>query len=126
MARILVVDDEPEVRALFVEALTAAGHAVEAAENGREAVAIATTFNPDVIVLDVFMPEKDGVEALIEIRKAGASCRIVAVSGGGISKNFDFLEVSSTLGADAVVRKPVLPDQLVDVVHACLAGAPGK
>lgn len=126
MARILVVDDEPDVLSLFVEALAEAGHAVETAENGREAVAKAEAFAPEVIVLDVFMPEKDGLEALIEIRKIGKPCRIVAVSGGGISRNFDFLDVSPVLGADVVVRKPVLPDQLVAHVHACLASAPGK
>jgi CheY-like chemotaxis protein len=124
MAKVLIVDDEDEVRSLFVEALREEGHDVQHAENGEKGIALSKIFSPDVIVLDVFMPEKDGVETLHELRSTGSQARIIACSGGGMSKNYDFLELTETFGADLVLKKPILPDQLVQHVRHCISLGP--
>ena len=125
MVKVLVVDDKQEIRRLFAEALQADGHDVELAENGVQCLARARIFQPDVIVLDVFMPDKDGVETLYDLRRLGSPAKVIACSGGGLSENYDFLELTQLFGADLVLRKPILPDQLAHHVRQCLSPGQG-
>lgn len=122
MACILIIDDEPEILSLFAEALSDAGHTVHAAGNGVEGLALAETVRPGVVIVDVFMPEMDGIETILNLRKVTTNVKVIAISGGGMSHNFKFLETSSEMGADVLLRKPILPDALVMSVQACLEG----
>jgi CheY-like chemotaxis protein len=120
MACILIIDDEPEILSLFAEALSEAGHTVHAASNGVEGLAMAEAVSPQAVLVDVFMPEMDGIETILNLRKAYPQTKVIAISGGGMSHNFKFLETSPEMGADMMLRKPILPDQLVVCVHNCL------
>lgn len=126
MARILVVDDEPDVRALFCEILRNAGHTVAEASNGSRALDMVSSAQPDLIVLDIFMPGRDGVEVLIAIRQSYPEIRIVTCSGGGQARIFDFLEMTRKLGADLALLKPILPDEFLRHIEACLASTPDR
>ena len=113
MARILLVDDEPLLRETLKIALQAAGHAVSVAQNGTAALALLTDQSFDVIVTDILMPETDGLEMIMRVRKESGNVRIIAMSGGGRTRNMDMLDFATSFGADAVLAKPFLPKQLI-------------
>ena len=129
MARILVVDDEPENRDLCALTLRDAGHHVVLADNGQSAIDIHRIKPQDVVLLDMFMPIKDGLETLTALRKAQPAPKIIAVSAGwrvtgrrtatdGPPR--DVLDEAQKLGADAVLHKPFDPDDLVRTVETLL------
>lgn len=70
----------------------------------------------DVIVTDVLMPETDGLEMIMRIRKQAKDVRIIAISGGGRTRNMDMLEFAKSFGADTVMAKPFLPKQLIETI----------
>lgn len=118
MARILLVDDEPMLRETLRVALSAAGHAVSIAPDGKAALALlATDASFDVIVTDILMPETDGLEMIMRARKSSSHVRIIAISGGGRTRNMDVLDFATSFGADAVLAKPFLPKQLIASVE---------
>lgn len=129
MARILIVDDEPDLRDVCAVALRHAGHHVVLTDNGESALAIQRAAPQDVIVLDMFMPIKDGLATLAELREGARTPKIVAVSAGwritGRRRaedpaSTDVLEDARARGADAVLRKPFDPDDLVRMVRLLL------
>src|SRR5437870_110517 len=82
MARILVVDDEPEIRDLCAVALRDAGHLVVQADNGQSAIDIHRNHPQDLVLLDMFMPIKDGLETLTALKKNQPAPKVIAVSAG--------------------------------------------
>ncbi|MCP5365879.1 MAG: response regulator [Hyphomicrobiales bacterium] len=121
-----MADDDPGVRSVFAETLLDEGFEVAEAENGKVAVSMCREFSPDVVILDVFMPEQDGIETLAALRRGGFTGKVITCSGGGFSENYDFLKATGQLGADLVLQKPVTPDELVQGVRRCLAGGAGR
>jgi CheY-like chemotaxis protein len=130
MARILVVDDEPEIRDFCALTLREAGHHVVLADNGQMALDIHRIAPQDVVLLDMFMPIKDGLETLTALRKVTPAPKIIAVSAGWRvtgrrharpSVPRDVLDEARDLGADAVMHKPFDPDDLVRTVQDLLA-----
>jgi len=130
MAHILVVDDEPEIRDFCAVALRDAGHQVVLADNGQSAIDIHRIKPQDVVLLDMFMPIKDGLETLTALRQSNPAPKIIAVSAGwrvtgrragteGASR--DVLDEAKALGADAVLHKPFDPDDLVRTVETLLS-----
>jgi len=113
MARILLVDDEQLLRETLKIALQAAGHVVSLAQNGTAALALLADQSFDVIVTDILMPETDGLEMIRRVRKESGNVRIIAMSGGGRTRNMDMLDFATSFGADAVLAKPFLPKQLI-------------
>lgn len=116
MARILLVDDELLLRETLKIALQAAGHTVTVAQNGAAALSLLAGESFDVIVTDILMPETDGLEMIMRVRKESGNVRIIAMSGGGRTRNMDMLEFATSFGADAVLAKPFLPKQLISSV----------
>lgn len=113
MARILLVDDEPMLRDTLKIALNGAGHTVSVAQNGAAALALLAAESFDIIVTDILMPETDGLEMIMRVRKDSGNVRIIAMSGGGRTRNMDMLDFATSFGADAVLAKPFLPKQLI-------------
>src|SRR5271168_11654 len=109
MAQILLVDDDPMVRETIQHILLAEDHEVTTAEDGREAVDRFAATNFDLVVTDIIMPEKDGIEIIKEMRQQRSDIRILAVSGGGRIGNTDFLRIAEKLGAYAIIAKPFDP-----------------
>jgi len=128
MAHILVVDDEPEIRDLCAMTLRDAGHHVVLADNGQSAIDIHRIKPQDLVLLDMFMPIKDGLETLTALRQAPRAPKIIAVSAGwrvtgrrtGDGPPRDVLEEAQALGADAVLHKPFDPEDLVRTVRTLL------
>ena len=122
MARILVVDDEELARFTIREILESAGHEVTEATNGSEAIACQNADPCDLMITDMIMPEKTGVETIVELRRNYPDLKIIAISGGGRAKNLDFLKVAEELGAVKILPKPFSEGELIERVNACLVG----
>lgn len=121
MARILVMDDEELARFTICEMLGAAGHEAFEAKDGNEGIALQRAQHFDLVITDMIMPDKEGVETLIELKSEYPNLKVIAISGGGRTHNMDFLELAKKYGADKVLQKPFSEEQLVECVNACLA-----
>ncbi len=118
MAKILVVDDEPNIQKLLTVALTNRGHEVITANDGLEALAAVETASPDLVVLDVMMPKMDGHRVREELRNRGKSIPILFLSAAGT-----FEEQAEQLHADELVDyipKPFKPSEVADRIEAML------
>ena len=120
MANILVADDEQAIRSILTMVLQMAGHAVEAAANGEEVLRLARKQKFDLIVTDIIMPKKEGIETILELKRLQPAIKVIAISGGGRKGSMDFLHVAQMVGASHTIAKPFEPDDLVAAVKNCL------
>lgn len=120
MARILVIDDEQLARFTMREILESAGHEVEEAKNGAQGIACQKSQPFDVVITDIIMPEKEGVQTIIELRRDYPTLPIIAISGGGRTRNLDFLKIAERYGAKRILAKPFSEEELLDAVGTCL------
>jgi two-component system response regulator (stage 0 sporulation protein F) len=122
MAKVLVVDDEAPIRALISKILVKDGHEVLEAENGQVACNLCSGANIDLIITDLVMPEKNGIEMIIEMKKNHPQLKVIAISGGvGFSGYFDLLSVARLLGAKHIIKKPFTVDDIRKAVNDMLA-----
>jgi CheY-like chemotaxis protein len=106
VARVLVIDDDADIRALLETALALAGHEVVLAADGAEGVERQRETPAHLILVDIFMPEKEGIETILELRQEFPRLPIIAMSGGGRAGNRDFLQQALQLGATRAIAKP--------------------
>jgi len=117
MAKILVIDDEPSVTASLEQALRMAGHKVMLAANGLEGTKQHSAEPADLVITDMFMPEQDGVQTILQFRKLFPGVPVIAMTG---NPNGDILTVAQRLGAVAVFEKPFSTDDLLKAVDKAL------
>jgi CheY-like chemotaxis protein len=117
MAEILVVDDEEMLRSALCRALKSAGHKVTEAANGKEALAAIRSHMPQVMVTDIVMPVKEGIETILEIRRIYGDLKIIAISGGGHEGELSYLRFAEKAGADHVMAKPFSRDDLLRAIE---------
>src|SRR6266540_594484 len=115
---VLVVDDEPELRDLMTRVLKRGGHRVTCAANGIEASRAVANERFDVVVTDVIMPEKDGIQVINELRRKYPDVRIIAMSGGGHVSRDQYLKIAKGLGAHALLEKPFSNEDLLAAISA--------
>lgn len=125
MPTVLVIDDEPAIRQLCLNILAAAGYQVREAADGEQGLLSHRQEPADLILCDIFMPEKEGLETIKELRRECRVVRIVVMSGGKVN-GMDFLKVALLFGADAAIAKPFEPAQLLAVVRAALSLSPAS
>ena len=125
MAKILLVDDDPLVVESLLSAMESKGHAVVTASNGIKALKKFDQSAFDLVVTDIIMPEMDGIETILEMRRKRSNAKIVAISGGGRIGNVDYLEMAKKLGAIAVIKKPFRFAEFFTVLNDCLCEKPG-
>jgi len=107
MANILVVDDEQNIRNILRDSLVKDNHEVFEACTGIEASAILNSKNIQVLITDLVMPDKTGLELIMEIKEQIPELNIIAISGGGgINGRFDYLPIAQLIGANNIIRKP--------------------
>lgn len=116
MARILLVDDNELLVTSMSRFLKAGGHEVFSARNGFEANEKMLHETFDVIVTDIVMPDRDGMEMLSELRRNRATARVIAISGDDSAPQFQYLKVAEKLGADMTLAKPFTGDMLLNSV----------
>lgn len=120
MARILVVDDDPTIRAVAQELLRQSGHELFEAADGDEALLLASKTPIDLIVLDMLMPNKDGIETIQAVKRDHPDTRILAISSGGRMDGTTLLKLASAFGADETMLKPLRLATFAVVVDALL------
>ena len=120
MARILLIDDEAPLRRMAAEFLKRSGHEVVTAADGCAGLQLVTEQTYDLIITDLFMPNKEGIETIKELRRSVPGVPVIAISGGGLFSANDNLNVARLLGAKATLAKPFSGLQLVEAVKAAL------
>ena len=126
MGSILIIDDEEDIRDALQMILESAGHDVKVASNGNDAVELQREEPADLIITDIIMPGKDGVDTIKEIRQEFPGIRIIAISGGGGVQPTEYvpeaitttayLAAAKEAGADMVFTKPFERKDLIQAV----------
>jgi len=116
MAKILVIDDDPSILTMLKKMLEKAGHEVDSANNGSEGLDKIELCPPDLLVTDIVMPEKEGIELIFYLRKRNPGLKIIAISGGGRFNYEGYLTSAKFLGADLVFQKPLVHKEFVQAV----------
>ena len=121
MTRILVVDDEESVREMLTQMLEPAGYDVIEAGNGVEACDACKELPVDLIITDIVMPEKNGIDLIMDVKNKFPNTPVIAISGGGgITGRFDYLEIAKLVGAKNILKKPFSMADLRSVVNNIL------
>ncbi|NVO00561.1 MAG: response regulator [Geobacteraceae bacterium] len=120
--KILVIDDDIQCNEMLCMILKFSGHHALAAFDGDEGIKLFVREHPDLVITDLYMPEKEGIETIIEIRKLDQKVKILAISGG--SPRLDVTEMfpaATLLGADAVLAKPFDSTTLTKIINELMA-----
>jgi DNA-binding response OmpR family regulator len=123
LARILVIDDDEALRQVVSAILQSAGYAVATAANGQEGLDQLAAGRFEVVLTDLIMPEKEGLETIREVRRRDATIKIIAMSGGGFGDSRTYLGLAEKLGAHLTLPKPFSGTELLACVAAVI-GAP--
>ncbi len=114
MSKILIVEDEPQMNSLLSHILRGEGYTVLSAENGLEAEKLYRENEFDVVITDIVMPEKDGLEFIQSLRDKKSTTKILAISGGGAhNSSISYLKAARALGADFILPKPFHMEQIL-------------
>lgn len=122
MARILVIDDDKILNDMIVQLLSEAGYDAVGAQNGNVGLKLYEMKPFDLIITDIVMPEKEGLETIQAIRSRSKTIPVIAISGGGKTGPMDYLQYAQLLGADYTFRKPFDNEPFLAAVRECLAG----
>jgi two-component system chemotaxis response regulator CheY len=119
--RILVADDDPGIRRILHAGLTKAGYDVVEARDGEEAMRLWRDVGADLVISDIYMPDKDGLEVIRELRAESPTTPVISMTSGGRSKNFDPLRHAETFGASRTIAKPFTLEVMLAIVKQVLA-----
>jgi|SRR5450759_1175353 CheY-like chemotaxis protein len=113
MAKILVMDDEPFILLMIKKMLEKEGHEVDLALNGNDGLELFEKFKPDLVITDIIMPQKEGLEIILELRQKYPDLKIIAISGGGRVGPDGYLPGAKLFGADMVFQKPLIQKEFM-------------
>ena len=120
MKNILVIDDNENMLQMMFDLLTRSGYNVISATDGAQGLKKFHAHPPDMVITDIIMPEKEGLEVIMELNKQQPKPKIIAISGGGILEPKTYLALAQKLGADEVIAKPFRPAELLKLVAQLL------
>jgi DNA-binding NtrC family response regulator len=126
MARILIIDDEPQIRSMLRLMLERDGYEVVEAPDGIEGIRAYRQKPADLIITDLIMPNKDGIGMIIELKKEFPDIKIIAMSGGGLNKPEGYLKGAQKLGAACTLTKPIDREKMLRSVKDTLRGPEKK
>jgi two-component system response regulator HydG len=121
MAHILLVDDMPAIRRAIARLLAGAGHRITEAGNGAEGIAALAGERFDLVITDILMPGKDGIEVIMHVLGMPQRPRVLAMSGGGAQVPADTALLLARTKADAIMSKPFENEQMIAAVGKLLA-----
>ena len=121
MKQILVIDDEPDILKLISKILEKAGYRVMTAENGRLAEKLFNEHPFDLVITDIVMPQKEGLEIILQLKENSPDTKILAISGGGKIELAEYLDAARAAGAHAIVKKPFEISHLLNKVEQLLS-----
>jgi CheY-like chemotaxis protein len=120
MARILIIDDEAMIRELLMEMLEREGYETITASDGKDGMRVYRENPADLIITDIIMPEKEGIETIMEIRRDFRDAKVIAMSGGGRIGSETYLQIAKAFGANGTLAKPFDRQELLKQVHEIL------
>ncbi len=120
MATILIIDGDTQSRMLLRMTLERAGYKVVVAENGKEAMKCQREYQADLIITDIIMPEKKGIETIIAFRIEFPDTKIIAILDGGRIKAVEYSPTAATFGAHRVLVKPFAKNEILEAVQGLL------
>lgn len=121
MNSVLVIDDDPVFCRVVEGILETDGYAVDSVGDAQSGISRFGETHPDLVMVDILMPGKEGIATILELREANPDARILAMTGGGNFAAADVLRIAELLGADNSLKKPFEPAVLLDTVKRCLA-----
>ena len=121
MPHILLIDDDELFRSMIRVTLEEMGHTVSEARNGQEGLVQYEASPADLVLTDLIMPEKEGIETIVELRKKHPSVKIIAMSGGGRVTPENYLHIARRLGAGRVLSKPFPSEELAVAINGLLS-----
>lgn len=124
MPHILLVDDDDALRTMLRKTLVKFGHQVTEARDGKEALKLCAGLTPDLVLTDLIMPEKEGLEVVLTLRRSRPDVKIVAMSGGARINARDFLHIAKMMGAHQILEKPFSNEALSAAIQAALDAPP--
>ena len=122
MTRVLIIDDDAPTRDVIRQLLNREGYETVEACGGREGVQCSQAASMDVIILDMMLPEQNGLEIIRELREVDPAVPIIAISGYGHAGPLDFLRVAETFGAQRTFQKPFHLREMLKAVHDLTQG----
>jgi len=120
LADILVIDDNKEIRVIIRAMLEKEGHVVREALDGEQGVELFEEKPADLVMTDLFMPKKAGIETISDLLEIDPNAKIIAMTAHGSEEKYDFLRVASALGAVATLEKPFVGKDLIETVTKAL------
>ena len=123
MPSILIIDDDDSVRESLRRTLHKEGYTIMEASEGRRGLKQLERQPVDVILLDMFMPDKDGLETIMALRRTHPGMKIIAMSGGGFKGRVDVLDVAKKLGVRRTLAKPFTREELIEAVEQVVNGS---
>lgn len=117
MARILIIDDDVQILDMLRQILKSEGYEVVEAADGREGIRLYREDPADLIITDIIMPEKEGIETIIEFKRDFPDVKIIAISGGGRIGPEEYLPMAEMLGAKRTFSKPVEREELLEAIR---------
>lgn len=124
MATILIADDEPAIREVIRRILLLDHHRVIEAGDGEEAIQLIRAEKPDLALVDLFMPRKEGLETIMQLRRQFPDLKLIAISGGNPTHGMSFLELAQRLGAHRTLAKPFAMQDVLSAVNGLINPAP--
>ena len=122
MPSVLIVDDEEAIRRLIRSTLEQAGYRVQEAADGKEGLSHYRQAPADLVIMDILMPDQDGLESILTLRREFPHAKIMAITGGSdMIGILNFLDVARMLGARRTLQKPFEMHQLLDAVRTEIA-----
>jgi len=120
MKKILIIDDEPHILLMLKKMLERSGYEIELATNGVEGIELFKKIKPDLVITDIIMPEKEGLETIREMKRIKSDLRIIAMSGGGKVSADNYLKIAKIFGASKLIAKPFAVKEMVSAVEVLL------
>jgi len=124
MPKILVIEDDPQMRELLRRMLEREGHELCEAADGAQGLDVARKERPDLVITDIFMPEREGLTTIMDLKRIRPGMAIIAISGGGHFARADYLDAAVDMGACAGLPKPLDFDLLRATVARLLEAGP--
>jgi len=116
MTQILIIDDEPVIGSMLKKVFEREGYNVIVASNGEEGMKLYKEKQPDIVITDLILPGKEGIQIIMELRKEDPNLPIIGMSGGGYIDPDSYLHLAKSLGANAVFAKPIKIEELLNIV----------
>lgn len=120
MSRILVIDDDPQVRVVLRRMLEYSGYEVAEAADGAQGMQEFRANPADLVITDILMPEQEGIETIIALRREHKGLPVIAISGGGAIAADEHLTAAGMLGAARTLAKPFTREQILAAVKELL------